>query len=68
MMSRGPAWVSLVVGALIALIGLVWIGQGVGLIGGGFMSGNGMWAVIGLVLVVIGGLLVFRALRVRQAR
>ena len=68
MMSRGPAWVSLVVGALIALIGLVWIGQGVGLIGGGFMSGNGMWAVIGLVLAVIGGLLVIRALRVRQAR
>ena len=68
MMSRGPAWVSLVVGALIALIGLVWIGQGVGLIGGGFMSGNGMWAVIGLVLAVIGVLLVIRALRVRQAR
>jgi hypothetical protein len=68
MMSRGPAWVSLVVGALIALIGLVWIGQGVGLIGGGFMSGNGMWAVVGLVLAVIGVLLVIRALRVRQAR
>jgi hypothetical protein len=68
MMSRGPAWVSLVVGVLIALIGLVWIGQGVGLIGGGFMSGNGIWAVVGLVLAVIGGLLVIRALRVRQAR
>ncbi len=68
MMSRGPAWVSLVVGALIALIGLFWIGQGVGLIGGGFMSGNGIWAVIGLVMAVIGVLLVIRALRVRQAR
>ena len=68
MMSRGPAWVSLVVGALIALIGLFWIGQGVGLIGGGFMSGNGIWAVIGLVIGVIGALLVIRALRVRQAR
>ncbi|HXX61625.1 MAG TPA: hypothetical protein VEI48_10090 [Candidatus Sulfotelmatobacter sp.] len=67
-MSRGPAWVSLVVGSLIALIGLVWIGQGVGLIGGGFMSGNGIWAVVGLVLAVIGGLVVVRALRVRQAR
>lgn len=68
MMSRGPAWVSLVVGSLVALIGLVWIGQGLGLIGGGFMSGNGMWAVIGLVMAVIGGLIVVRALRVRQAR
>ncbi|HEY7940929.1 MAG TPA: hypothetical protein VID25_03205 [Candidatus Limnocylindrales bacterium] len=67
-MSRGPAWVSLVVGALIALIGLFWIGQGVGLIGGGFMSGNGIWAVIGLVVAVTGALLVIRALRVRQAR
>ncbi len=68
MMSRGPAWVSLVVGSLVALIGLVWIGQGTGLIGGGFMSGNGIWAVIGLVMAVIGGLIVVRALRVRQAR
>ncbi len=68
MMSRGPAWVSLVVGSVIVLIGLFWIGQGVGLIGGGFMSGNGIWAVIGLVVGVIGALLVFRAVRVRQAR
>lgn len=67
-MSRGPAWVSLVVGSLLALIGLVWIGQGLGLIGGGFMSGNGIWAVIGLVMGVIGGLVVIRALHVRQAR
>lgn len=68
MMSRSPAWVSLLVGALVLLIGLFWIGQGTGLIGGGFMSGNGIWAVIGLVVGVIGALLVLRALRVRQAR
>ncbi|HXR27101.1 MAG TPA: hypothetical protein VN771_04505 [Candidatus Baltobacteraceae bacterium] len=67
-MSRGPAWVSLVVGCLLVLVGLVWIGQGVGLIGGGFMSGNGMWAVIGLVVAVIGGAIVVRAVRVRRAR
>ena len=67
MMSRGPAWVSLVVGALGALGGLVWIGQGVGLIGGGFMSGNGIWAVVGLVLLVVGGVIVARGLRVRRS-
>ena len=56
------------VGSLVALVGLFWIGQGVGLIGGGFMSGNGMWAVIGLVVAVVGGAIVVRAVRVRQAR
>lgn len=67
MMSRGPAWVSVVIGALVGLLGLAWIGQGVGLIGGGFMSGNGIWAVIGLVLLIVGGIVVARGLRVRRS-
>ena len=33
------------------LVGLVWIGQGMGLIGGSAMSGQTVWAVIGVVLV-----------------
>lgn len=32
------------------LAGLVWMGQGVGLIRGSFMSGDPLWAVIGAVL------------------
>ena len=67
MMSRGPAWVPLVIGALLALVGLFWIGQGLGFIPGSFMSGNGIWAVIGLILGVIGALIAARAVRARGA-
>lgn len=40
------------------LIGLVWIGQGVGLIGGSAMSGSSFWAVVGLILIAAAAMLV----------
>jgi hypothetical protein len=43
----------LVLAALFALVGLVWIGQGVGLIGGSMMTGSAFWAVMGVVLLVV---------------
>ena len=50
---------SRVVIAIVAgLIGLVWIGQGVGLIGGSAMSGSSFWAVVGLVLIAAAAVLV----------
>jgi hypothetical protein len=42
------------VGALIALVGVVWTLQGLGYIGGSGMSGATVWAVIGPVVVVVG--------------
>lgn len=36
---------------VVALTGLVWIGQGLGYIGGSFMSSNRMWAFIGAAMV-----------------
>jgi hypothetical protein len=40
---------------LIAAVGLVWIGQGTGILGGSsFMVGDPLWAWIGVVLVVAG--------------
>lgn len=44
-----------VVGVLLALAGLVWILQGVGVLQGSFMSNQSSWAIIGVVVVVIGG-------------
>lgn len=45
-------WV--IVGAvLIGLLGLVWVGQGFGVIKGSFMTGSGLWAGIGSVLVAV---------------
>lgn len=43
----------LVLAALFALVGLVWIGQGMGLIGGSGMTGNPFWAIVGAVLLVV---------------
>jgi hypothetical protein len=42
----------LFIAALMAIVGVVWIGQGIGLIGGSFMTGSAFWAVAGVVLLV----------------
>ena len=47
--------VLMVLDVVAILVGLVWVGQGAGLIKGSFMTGSGMWLVIGLVLLVVGG-------------
>jgi F0F1-type ATP synthase assembly protein I len=41
-------------GLLCVFVGGVFIGQGVGVIGGSFMTGKSKWAVVGAVLVGIG--------------
>jgi hypothetical protein len=60
----GPARiVTIVVGALALVIGLVWTAQGSNLMPGSVMSGQRQWLVIGLVVAVVGVLLLVRALR-----
>ena len=49
---------ALVVGVLLALLGLVWMGQGLGYVKGSFMTGNLLWFWIGLVCLVAGAALV----------
>jgi len=55
--------VALVGGVLLALVGLVWSGQGAGAIKGSFMTGSKTWFAIGLVCLVTGLLLIFLSLR-----
>jgi hypothetical protein len=43
-----------IVGALVSLIGLVWILQGVGVLPGSFMTGQTKWAVYGAITLVVG--------------
>ena len=42
----------LIVAALLGVVGLVWIGQGLGYIGGSFMTRDLKWAVIGAVVLM----------------
>lgn len=56
-------WLKGVVGLLLALVGVAWLGQGTGLLPGSFMSGRALWAVIGLICLAIGGWLVLRTFR-----
>jgi len=43
-----------VIGVLLFLVGAVWLGQGVGWIGGSFMTGQAVWAVIGAIAILLG--------------
>jgi hypothetical protein len=56
-------YVLLVVGGLMALVGGVWILQGVGLLPGSFMTGRLFWAVVGAIMLVVGGILAFVGVR-----
>ena len=55
--------VQVVVGAVMALIGLLFAGQGLNLVPGSFMTGDRTWFWVGLVLVVVGVVLVVAGLR-----
>ena len=49
----------LIAGVLLALVGLVWIGQGLGLLrGSSFMVDDIRWAIAGVVAAVVGAVLV----------
>ena len=60
-------WIGPVVALLMLLIGGLWTLQGLGLVGGSFMTGSKLWLVIGLVLVAAAIALGVRSLRGRRA-
>ena len=55
--------IRLVIGVLLVLVGLVWVGQGVGIVEGSFMTGEAVWAVIGAVCLALGAMLLVTTLR-----
>ena len=58
--------VLVVIGLAAALAGLVWTLQGLGYVGGSFMSGATVWAVIGPIVAVVGLVLIMAGLRSRR--
>ena len=57
-----------VLGVLLLLVGLVWVGQGLGYIKGSFMTGDMKWFWIGVGMIAAGLVLGVGALRGRQSR
>ena len=56
------------IGALLVLIGGLWIAQGTDILKGSAMTGHGSWAAAGLVAVLVGAfLIVWDVLRHRRA-
>lgn len=50
----------LIVAIVVFLVGLVWIGQGIGLIGGSAMSNVSLFAILGAVLLIAAVAIVLR--------
>jgi F0F1-type ATP synthase assembly protein I len=55
----------LFIAILAALVGGVWLGQGLGYIGGSFMTGSAFWAVVGTVLLGLAAVIVLAEVRRR---
>ena len=47
-------WLINILGVLLVLIGIVWFFQGINILLGSFMSGNSLYSVLGIILVVAG--------------
>ncbi|MGC8489056.1 MAG: hypothetical protein ACP5QO_12700 [Clostridia bacterium] len=56
-------WIGQLVGVVLALAGVIWLGQGIGLIRGSFMTGSALWAIIGACCLAGGGFVLYRTLR-----
>ena len=53
----------IVLGVVLVLAGVVWTLQGLGLVGGSFMTGATIWAVIGPVAALVGLIVAFTGFR-----
>lgn len=59
-------WGAIGVGVVCVLLGALWFLQGIGVVGGSFMTGSKLWLFIGLVVLLAGGSLVRSGARARH--
>jgi drug/metabolite transporter (DMT)-like permease len=56
-----------IIAVVLALLGVAWIAQGLGLVGSsGFMDNNRFWALVGAILLVVAGAVAWTAVRMRR--
>jgi glucose dehydrogenase len=53
----------LLIAAVVALVGLAWIGQGLNVIKGSAMTGSSFWAAVGVALLIVAGAILLRERR-----
>lgn len=58
-------WIRPLLGTLLVLLGLLWIGQGLDILKGSGMSGHGRYALVGAVVILCGAWLVWGYVRPR---
>ena len=51
----------LILGVLLCIVGGVWFLQGIDVLKGSFMTGQGVWTVIGVILLAVGLRMIWRA-------
>ena len=56
-------WIRRAIAIVLILVGLVWFFQGIGVIEGSFMTGEAVWALIGVGCVIVGGAILLRPAR-----
>lgn len=60
-------WFLNILGVVLVLIGVVWFFQGINVLLGSFMSGNSLYSVLGIILVVVGIIILAFSNRRRRA-
>jgi len=60
-------WFLNILGVVMVLIGIVWFFQGINVLLGSFMSGNSLYAVLGVIFVVVGAIVLVFTNRPRKA-
>jgi hypothetical protein len=55
-------WIQPVLGVLLIAVGAVWAFQGYGTLKGSFMTGSPMWLWIGIACILVGAVLLIRAI------
>ena len=52
-------WAAMVVGVLMFLLGIVWTLQGINVLQGSVMTGDPFWAIVGIVMLIVGPILAY---------
>ena len=55
--------IGIVIGLLLLLVGVIWILQGINVLPGSFMSGRPGYALLGLVVAIVGVVILLRSTR-----